>query len=80
MFFCKIPKADSLINRKTAGSPYKVISRRIPLVLFLYIGTKEIKVDPHISLASVPQNLLQAENITTVDQVNPGEGMPEGMR
>lgn len=49
-------------------------------MLFLDIGAKEIKVDTHRSQAGVPQYPLKAEDITAVDQVNPGEGMPEGMR
>jgi len=49
-------------------------------VLLLNVNGEKVKVKTYRSQAGVPEYFLQAEDITTVEEIIFGEGMPESMR
>lgn len=49
-------------------------------MLRLYIGGKKIQIHSHRGQAGMPQYFLQAEDITAVQKVIAGEGMPQCVR
>ena len=75
-----LPNAACLAAQTVdAGCLSQVIYRRETLMLLLDVCSEEVEVDPHRSQAGMPQDLLQAKDVTPVEQVLLGESMPKSM-